>query len=213
MNHEDFVVDHRCTGVGPVMSAADIVDAHSRGRALLVGEVDRFIQWGVSPQSLSAGYPVLASEVVFLPNGYFEFFEECPDAVAEKAFLLIAQNYGGPVDIVAWQPKTNRIALWLNRAIALGEEQFWGPRFDDAPLPVWRTPMKWLAAGRRGLVILHPRQAFHLLGNLPAIVAEDLEHGTELELLLTPPKPTTQILVPAPNDVITPNQTQTYEAA
>jgi hypothetical protein len=204
----------QCTSDSPFgPSATDIINAHSRGRNLLPGEIASFTRRGVTTKWLSSPCPVLAAEIVFLPNGYFEFADDCQDGTPEFAFIVIADSYCGANDIVAWQPKTKRTALWLNRAIALGEEQVWGPRFDDAALPIWRTPLKWLAAGRRGLVILRPGHACHLLGNVPAIVAEDVEHGNELELLLTPPKPTTQILVPARTKSINSEKTDVCEAA
>jgi hypothetical protein len=109
---------------------------------------------------------------------------------------MIVEADGGAIDIAAWQPKSGRIGLWLKRAFALGEEQIW-PRFEGDPLHVWRTPMKWLKAGRQGLVIVRREATFYALGNLPDIVAEDVKHGDELETLLTPPKPRTRILVPA----------------
>ena len=37
-------------------------------------------------------------------------------------------------------------------------------RFDGDPLRIWRTPMKWLAAGREGLVIVRRKAAFYGVG-------------------------------------------------
>jgi hypothetical protein len=176
---------------------ADIIDAQAGGRALRQGEIDRLLKRGVPEEALHFPHPLLAQDVVFLPNGYFEFQRHLQDEVGEPAFTMIVEGADGPIDIVAWQPQTNHTALWLKRAFALGEEQLSGPRLDDEPLRVWRSPMTWLAARRRGLVIVQPKAAFYTLGCLSRIVAEDIDHGIELDTLLTPPKPRTRILVPA----------------
>ena len=177
-------------------SPADIIEAHSKGRHLFIGEIDRFVQRGVPKEALFSPHPILAAEVVFLANGYFEFSTDCFDGTPEYAFIMLVEADGGAIDIAAWQPKTGRIGLWLKRAFALGEEQIW-PRFEGDPLHIWRTPMKWLKASRQGVVIVRREAAFYALGNLPDIIAEDVEHGDDLEALLTPPKSRTRIMVPA----------------
>ena len=180
-----------------LVSQSDIYDAHASGRSLKQGEADQFLSRGVERNALYLPCPVRADLVVFQKNGWFEFARDVGEDGSEQAFTILVEGADGPSDIVAWQPKTHRIAFWLNRAFALGEEQIWHPCLDDDPMRIWRTPMRWLRAGRQGLVILRPKAAFFHLTNLSAISAEDFEHGQELEHLLIPPKPRTRIFVPA----------------
>lgn len=195
--NEECVVEQPTESGSVHLSAADIVDAHSNGRVLRQGEIDRFCHHGVAAGALGSPRPLLVDEVVFQEHGYFEFARDCYEEKTEQAFTMVVAGIDAVIDIAAWQPKSNRIALWLNRAFALGEEQVWFPRFDDDALRIWRTPMKWLAAGRQGLVVVRPGPAFYALGNLSCVAAEDVEHGEQLEKILTPPKPRTRILVPS----------------
>ena len=196
------------------LSPGEIIEAHSRGRGLRQGEIERFVQRGISLEFLFSPYPVLGAEVVFLTNGYFEFSDDYYDDTSfDHAFIILVEGCSGVIDIAAWEPKSGRLALWLNRAVALGEEQIWLPRIHDYPLRIWRTPMKWLAASREGLVIVRREAAFHSVGTLSSVVAEDVDHGIELETLLTPPKPRTRILVPASTDSIVGNDIDHCEAA
>jgi hypothetical protein len=73
----------------------------------------------------------------------------------------------------------------------------WDPRLDDGPVAVWRSPFGWLRSRREGLVILRPRATHFYLGHLPALGAEDIAHGEELEKLLLPPKSMIKIMVPS----------------
>ena len=72
------------------------------------------------------------------------------------------------------------------------------PRFRK---PV-STPLGYLAADGDGLVILDPVGAIYpildLVENGPGIVAEDIEHGLEIERRpYGPPRPRPKIFIPA----------------
>jgi hypothetical protein len=179
----------------PLVSALDILEAHARGRMLALGELHRFEITGVTAKSLAIPHPVRRDLVMFGQDGSFEFSRDTNEDTGAPAFTLIVSASAGPIDIVAWQPKPNRIALWLNRGFALGEEQIWRARLDR-PMPIWRTPMSWLRSGRDGLVLLRPDAAFHYLSELSTVAAEDFEHAQEIQRLLRPPMPRTKILIP-----------------
>ena len=51
-----------------------------------------------------------------------------------------------------------------------------------------RDPVGWLKAKRKGIVLLKPQQAYSYLDHLPGVIAEDVQHGEELEKLLWTPR-------------------------
>jgi hypothetical protein len=93
-------------------------------------------------------------------------------------------------DLVAWplsQPM--KFATALGRARGLGVDQARNPAsfFGGKPLQVWRTPLGWLRAGCRGVVVLDQGAAALWLGDaLGPVAGEDLEHAREIGRLLHP---------------------------
>jgi hypothetical protein len=181
----------------PMIGEADLFEVQAAGRALKPGEIDRFRDKGGDPEALYRPHALRVDRVVFQRDGSFEYLRDLDesDGVADSVFTIVVTATYGAIDIAAWQPESNRIGLWLNRAFALGEEQILAPRLGDEPLPIWRTPMKWLRAGRQGLVVLRPGAAGFHLDCVPVLLAEDFAHGEELERILTPKKPKTKILL------------------
>ena len=106
---------------------------------------------------------------------------------------------GGIVDLVA--PRPAHPLSWvlrLNAAEWLGtiEPQY----LDPDPIHLWRSPLSWLRAGCRGLVILSRQQARayrSLAGCRGPVIAEDGGHPAELRSTLFRPWPMPQILFPA----------------
>lgn len=182
----------------PALTASDLFDAQAHGRLPKTNEIARFQDSGVDPDALLHPHPLRGDQVVFLSEGLFEFARHLEDtnSTVEPAFTLVVTTTYGAIDIVAWQPQANRIGLWLNRAVALGEEQILAPRLGDEALAVWRTPMDWLRARRRGIVILRPSAAFFYLRDVPSLYAENFAHAEELERVLNPPKAKTEIRLP-----------------
>jgi hypothetical protein len=182
----------------PVLSASDLFDAQACGRLPKTNEIARFRDSGVDPDALLHPHPLRADWVAFLSDGLFEFarYLEDTNVTVEPAFTLVVTTTYGAIDIAAWQPQANRIGLWLNRAVALGEEQILAPRLGDEALAVRPTPMSWLRARRRGIVILRPSAAFFYLRDVPSLCAEDFAHAEELERILNPTKAKTKIVLP-----------------
>jgi hypothetical protein len=112
--------------------------------------------------------------------------------------VFLVEDSVGPIDVVAWQPQAQRIGSWRGLAWGLGQDRAYDARIghDDA-LPVWRSPLDWLRADRRGIVILRPGLAGHFLDDAGPLLAEDPEHGRELKRALARPGP--RILVRASN--------------
>ena len=122
----------------------------------------------------------------------FEFSDPPHSDEAVRALIIVARAEGGePLDLVAWAPRSDRLATYHGRAAILGAQQLDEPHFDE-PLPVHRGMIPWLQDNRRGIVILDPSRAWRLLDG-EALAAVDVAHGIELRHALQPPAP--QIVV------------------
>ena len=102
---------------------------------------------------------------------------------------------GWIVDLVAFHP--DHPARW---ALRTGAAEWLGsiePQYlDPEPVPMWRTPLAWLQAGCRGLVLLSKERESHyrILSSLGEIVAEDHQHATELRQHLGRPWPMPKVM-------------------
>jgi hypothetical protein len=179
--------------VGP--SQSEIEDAHLRGVALGVMEFARLASAAVAESAVREPWPILSDRVVFREGGLFDFCHQGIPDDSVPVFTIAVFGLAGITDIAAWEPASNRLALWLGRGFALGETEIWAPRLKGEILSIWRSPWGWLRSGRQGVVILRPRAAPFYLDHLPAVLAEDLDHGEDLEKVLRPPQPRTKIFI------------------
>ncbi len=166
---------------------------------LLPREVAELERMGIPADTLAGPTPVRAAYVVF-DEASFEFEQHHKHGVEGVRALcfLVTDSHGQACDVVAWAPQIGKLATWLNRAWALGEEAALRPRLsEDGGLPVWRSPVGWLRARRKGLCLVRPTAAAHYLDCAGPLIAEDATHGAELKQLLTRPAP--RILVPSPS--------------
>lgn len=163
---------------------------------LLPRDVEVFERKGVPADVLAGPVPVRVGHVHFDATG-FEFDHHTNKEAGARAYLfLITDHQGIARDVVAWAPEMKRLATWLGRAWALGEEHVFAPRLTEhQALPVWRSPINWLRAGRKGVCLVRPEAAVHYLCDAGPLLAEDAVHGAELKKLLTRPAP--RIIVPA----------------
>ncbi|MCP8939399.1 hypothetical protein NK718_12815 [Alsobacter sp. SYSU M60028] len=138
------------------------------------------------PASAIGDLPWLAeSRVEFLPGRRFEFAGAATEK-PEKAIVFLVNDAFGAIDLAAWQPRSGRLATWLGRAFALGQDNVWAPRLDAfRSLAVCRTPLSWLAGGREGIVILDETKAAEELALAGPLRAEDGPHVKELTDKLT----------------------------
>jgi hypothetical protein len=168
----------------------DIRAEHLRGRSLKQIEIDRFAVFGIAALDLCCPWPMMADRVIFQPSRLFDFARHVHDEVNESnAFTIGVLGLGGLIDIVAWDPNTDRHAPWLGRAFALGEKQIWQPNLSGDPLPIWRSPMGWLRSGRMGLVILRRSAAPFYLRDTVAVSGEDPCHCADIKRMLTLQQP------------------------
>ena len=147
-------------------------------------EIDRFVELGVKASALYVSGPVVVDQVVFQDNGLFEFGRYAADKNKQNAFILEVRGIDGPIDLAAWDPDGDRCALWLGRGFALGEDQIWFPVLSGTPLPIWRSPLGWLRAGRTGLVIIRSTATPFYLRDVVAVSAEDSKHLSEIQEML-----------------------------
>lgn len=102
--------------------------------------------------------------------------------------FLVRDAFGRAVDIVAWDPKTDRLGSWLGATFALGQGMIFAPRLSDGLL-VHRTALNWLRAGGKGAVIVNAHKARSYLNDAVPLIAEDAKHRRELQAALSQPLP------------------------
>lgn len=145
---------------------------------------------GVSQATLIA-HSVTETTVKFFPKRRWD-----SDPAGTASLLLAARNgFGEVVDVIAWpihQP--DKWARLTGRAVMLGEEELNTPTMGD-PVPAWRTPLNWLAAGATGIVVLDPAAAWRTLHSGPPLSGEDLAHAKDIRALLAPPDVTPRVYV------------------
>jgi len=114
----------------------------------------------------------------------------------EASDPIEAIRYGWIVDLVAFHP--NHPGRW---ALRTGAAEWLGavaPQYlDPEPVPVWRTPLRWLQAGCHGLVLLSREREsqYRVLSGLSAIVAEDHQHAAELRQQSGRPWPMPRVII------------------
>jgi hypothetical protein len=144
------------------------------------------IRWlldqSVTIEAMTAPLSILTGHVVYQPAGTY-----IPNTFGEFACILPAFDGEGLADLVAWSPRSGRIASRLGIAALLGEGQAEraATNLAGAPLPVWRTPLDWLRAARRGVVIVDRPRAAHLLGGL-SVFTDDAALARDLRGLRVP---------------------------
>jgi hypothetical protein len=158
-------------------------------RPLWQSDLDHFAALGISGLDLANPDMVLKAGIILDDGGNTIVFEHHTDTDSgTDAFILPVEGTFGIVDLIAFDPETGLLATWLGRAFAINEASIWEPNLDGYPLPVWRDPIGWLKAKREGIVLLKPQQAYSYLDHLPGVIAEDVQHGEELEKLLWTPR-------------------------
>jgi hypothetical protein len=163
-----------------------------------LGRLDqRSMNWlrskGVPVSAMCEPDPILLCRIV-MTGAFFDIVNLDEDG--EGAFIFLARDVlDEAADIIAWQPRYEKLLTWLGTIGAIGEADRVSPALEfEGALPVWRTPLNWLRHGRRGVVIVDPpKAAYRLEGR--SLLAEDAAHGIELRNSLARPMP--RILIPS----------------
>lgn len=189
---------HHDTTTTDLVDHSPVEELFNRQPLLNESEINDLLSFGVRARALWRPTPLRAGTITWVAQGRFEFSKFISrDEHGEKAFLFLVEDSGlYPFDIIAWVPQTNRIGSLLGYTWGLGEGGIYRPRLETGVLPVWRSPLDWLRANRRGVVLLKPQLAAPFLCDAEPLLAEDVEHGKELEKQLTIAPPC--IMVPTP---------------
>jgi hypothetical protein len=156
--------------------------------------IEWLLRQQVHPLALAGPWAVRASYVTFDEANH----RYTPNPVGEFALIIgvltdCSATMGDldALDLVAWSPRAGQIATRLGAAFALGGEQVGvdGLGTTGLPIPVHRTPLAWLRAGRHGIVIADCDLAAMALRGL-ILEAEDEPHRRALLTRLTVPPPT-----------------------
>jgi hypothetical protein len=168
-----------------------VEERFDRLTSLRWAEFDRFLKSGVPARALIyPDLPARARVVLFPDQPLFDFAEDVGEDGATPAFVFVARDeFGDACDLVAWAPSEARVAAWLGRASMLGLESLWAPRLmHEGALPVCETPLEWLRAERRAVVILDPTRARWSLYRTNLIVT-DVAFGCRVREALRWPAP------------------------
>jgi hypothetical protein len=142
------------------------------------------------------------NKFLFAPDGVEAFLipvrvdPEAPTLDIDHPVPTDALLYGDTLDIVAFDlDRPDWWATLTGLAPTLGYAVF---ADTDTPTQVWRGPLAWLQARCRGIVPLahDDTELRAILHRLPCgIQAQDIEHGLQLERVLTRPLPALEIFV------------------
>jgi hypothetical protein len=162
-----------------------VLSRYSELANLSTAQIAWLLSEGIQPAALSCGDVPVAARILPRPDGLFDFPDEANRGEDAKPGLvfLYREPDGSATDLVGWLPRSGWLGTWLNRAALLGDPL--GPRLDHAgALPVWRSPMNWLRAGREGVVILDPVRAAYRIHDAGPVLAEDPDHAAEIDRAL-----------------------------
>jgi hypothetical protein len=137
--------------------------------------------------------------VVWVDAHRFEFAQlcrSCGSGEGEPAFIIPIHDFEDRccLEYLREAPRHLALGTWLGIGWALGQSSVLRPRLSEE-LPVHRTPLSWLGAGAKGIVVLNVRLARSYLGDAGPLMAEDAKHRRELAAALAQPVP--RILVPS----------------
>jgi hypothetical protein len=116
-------------------------------------------------------------------RGNPERFEFVDDGGQGAMIFAALDQLGVPVDLCAWSPP-RATALWLGHGALLGAERVLAPRIHEHYLMVHESPLAWLRASRKGVVVLDMNNAAPLLRDQRLLVTSP-DYGAELEEALT----------------------------
>jgi hypothetical protein len=147
---------------------------------------------GVPVEALFYAPAIRAAHVRFDHRGQYT-----PHVLGELALILPVLDRGGVVDWCAWAIHSGTIATRLGGGAILGGDLVGRDTGDGVTvpaLPVLPSPIDWLRARRRGLVILdYGRAAFDLAG--VTIIAADHQHAANLRRAIRVPLPVVRVRI------------------
>jgi len=175
-----------------MIGRSDVLAAwREEGRNLSQVAIDNLVSRGVPPLALARdplpwrdGYAMRAARVVINPDlGLFQF--SARDPASHGALIVpLRDESGEPADLLAWSPKEDRATLWAGNVCLAGQQEIFSYAGGQEPVQVRASILKWLQAGRTGVVILDRPGAAFLLNGV-TVAAASLAIGRALASLLT----------------------------
>ena len=148
---------------------------------------------GVIADAMAEPWPIKSAKVRFFNGGSFDF-----DREGHAAIILLAEDCGEVIDLIAWQQKSGAVASWRGAAFCLGDtEHIFNPAtyFADDALRIHRTPLDWLKARRDGICIVQPDRAYPYLHAVQRVSCADEVYLQRVKRWTRAPAPTVKFLV------------------
>jgi hypothetical protein len=151
---------------------------------LTQAHLDQLLGAGITTQTILRPSVVMATRGQRAHDGRFDYRQRAkPDWLAfEEAEDFVFC----PVDRLG--DEAPPFATAEGRAFALGEDNIWNPGTYalDGWLSVWPSPLAWLQAGRRGIVIVDWDRVFECLRDCPRILGETVILAERIDTLMHP---------------------------
>jgi hypothetical protein len=90
----------------------------------------RLKELGVSVDGLCEPELPGQAQVVMHDGFLFDFADEADGTPVDAVIFLARDEEGEPADVVAWGPRSKRLAAWYGAGSLLGMENVFGPRLD-----------------------------------------------------------------------------------
>jgi hypothetical protein len=151
-------------------------------------EIRWLLDQGIDGDAMALPYALRSSCVRFAGNA----FDFAGAAGAERAVIFRAEDCGDAIDLIAWAPRSGKIGSWRGAAFCLGDvDQVFCPStyFMDGMLSIHVDPLRWLRAGRAGIVIVNPKLAYpHFAHSSARIFIPNIELARKFKAWVRPPK-------------------------
>jgi len=142
---------------------------------------------GITIEVMASPIAIRVARVGFDNRGRYH-----PNLLGDLALIIPVTTPRGVVDFCAWSPRTGATATRLGAGAMLGGHLVGRDISDGVTVPslrVFPTPLHWLRARRRGIVILNPARAAVALAG---VVLEAISPHDAADLRRA-------LLLPAPN--------------
>lgn len=139
------------------------------------------LKQGVSPSAVIDPTMIEVARGGRAWDGVFEHAEDGPEWLA----------FSEENDTVYWRPATGELATEWGNAFALGQDEIRNPGATalGSWLSIHASPLEWLQAGRRGIVVLRWEWAFDQLRDVARIAVSEELVETYLKAMVPPHMP------------------------
>jgi hypothetical protein len=154
-------------------------------------QIGWLLDHGVSTETLE-------TELIAATSARFDgrFFVPQPDG--EKALIFRATDRDEVIDLIARSPHAAQVGSFLGLAFCLGDQdQLYNPAswFAGGGLHVHKSPLEWLKADRRGIVLVDPNQTYAMLRHVPRLVFTDATFARRVKEWVQPPRSRCELLI------------------